>query len=400
MSTHAPLQIIVDSLAADIGRDVAIDDRQIRWLVHSPHDEEPDEARMRSILSRRVSAEALEWAFSFGIEEADGPVRLPANPDIGAEARLCIPLRARDVLLGFMFIVDPEETLDAAQIAQAQEASAAAAHVLYRERRLRELERERERWLLTHLLGDDALDAEDAARALADEGFLDAGRVAVLVIRADEEPARCEIAVGGALDRLRRLVPPRGGVELRLGDHGVFVIALDDAATASPRDLAERLISLADEAMQAESIDVVTRVGVGGAEPLPAASRSYRQARDAATVAQRVARFGRVAAWDELGVYRTLARFPGDLDDDALHPGLVELLRDGAHDQLVETLEAYLDRAGDIKATSEALSLHRATLYYRLQKIEEITGARLKAGEDRLALHLSLRLSRLGRRES
>jgi sugar diacid utilization regulator len=397
VSTHAPLQIIVDSLAADIGRDVAVDDRRIRWLVHSPHEEEPDPARMRSILTRRVSEEALQWAFSFGIEEAEGPVRLPANPDIGAEARVCIPIRTREVLLGFMFIVDPEETLDAAQLLQAEQAAAAAADVLYRERRLRELERERERWLLTHLLGDDAADADDAARALADEGFLDAGRVAVLVIRADAEPARCEIAVGAALDRLRRLVPPRGGLELRQADHGVFVIALDDAAATSPRDLAERLITLADEAMRAEDTKAVTRVGIGGAQPLAAAARSYRQARDAAAVAQRVARFGRVAAWDELGVYRTLARFPDDLDDEALHPGLVALLRDGAHEQLVETLEAYLDRAGDIKATAEALSLHRATLYYRLQRIEEITGARLKVGEDRLALHLGLRLSRLTR---
>jgi sugar diacid utilization regulator len=396
VSSHAPLQIIVDSLAADIERDVAVDDRQIRWLVHSPHEERPDPARLRSILSRRVSEEALQWAFSFGIEDAEGPVRLPANPEIGAEARVCIPLRARDVLLGFMFIVDPDESLGAAQLEQAEEAARAAAQVLYRERRLRELERERERWLLTHLLADDGSDAEEAARALGDEGFLDAGRAAVLVIRADAHPARCEIAIGGALDRLRRHVPPRGGLEMRRADHGVFVIALDDPA-ASPRDTAERLISLADETARAEAIDVVTRVGIGGSQPLPAAQRSYRQARDAVAVAQRVPRFGRVAAWDELGVYRTLARFPTDLDDDALHPGLIALLRDGAHAQLVETLEAYLDRAGDVKATAEALNLHRATLYYRLQRIEEITGARLKVGEDRLALHLGLRLARLTR---
>jgi DNA-binding PucR family transcriptional regulator len=71
------------------------------------------------------------------------------------------------------------------------------------------------------------------------------------------------------------------------------------------------------------------------------------------------------------------------------------MLRDPAHAPLVDTLEAYLDRAGDAKATAEALSLHRATLYYRLNRIEEITGARLKTGEDRLALHLGLRLARL-----
>ena len=395
MSTHAPLQIIVDSLAADIGRDVAVDDRQIRWLVHSPHHEVPDPARMRSILTRRVTDEALAWAFSFGIEEAEGPVRLPANPELGAAARVCIPLRARDVLLGFMFIVDAEETLGAAELAQAEDAANEAAHVMYRERRLRELERERERWLLTHLLRDDGADADEAARALLAEGFLEAGRVAVLAMRADAEPARCEIAIGAALDRLRRLVPPRGGLELRHGDHGVFVTGLDDATAASPRDLAERLLSLADEAVRDEAIEVVTRVGIGGAHPLPAARRSYRQARDAVAVAHRVARFGRVAAWDELGVYRTLVRFPQELDDEALHPGLVLLLADDAHAPLVETLEAYLDRAGDVKATAEALNLHRATLYYRLQRIEEITGTRLKVGEDRLALHLGLRLARL-----
>ena len=37
VSATGPLQTIVDSLAADIRRDVAIDDRRIRWLVHSPH---------------------------------------------------------------------------------------------------------------------------------------------------------------------------------------------------------------------------------------------------------------------------------------------------------------------------------------------------------------------------
>jgi sugar diacid utilization regulator len=391
VSTHAPLQIIVDSLAADIERDVAVDDRQIRWLVHSPHTAEPDPARMRSILTRRISEQALQWARSFGIEEAEGPVRLPANPEIGAEARVCIPLRARGVLLGFMFIVDPDETLGPDQLAQAEEAAREAAQVLYRDRRLRELERERERWLLTHLV--TGTDAGEAARALADEGFLDAERAAVLVVQADAQPARHEIVIGAALDRLRRLVPARGGLELRRGDHGVFVTALDDPAAPSPRELAERLLALVDE----EGADSVTRVGIGGTHALDAAERSYRQARDAIGVAQRVARFGRVAAWDELGVYRTLSRFPDDLDEDALHPGLLALLRDGAHEQLVETLEAYLDRAGDVKATAEALNLHRATLYYRLQRIEEITGARLKVGEDRLALHLGLRLARLSR---
>ena len=137
------------------------------------------------------------------------------------------------------------------------------------------------------------------------------------------------------------------------------------------------------------------RVGVGAPHDLAAARDSYREARDAVAVAERVERFGRIASWDELGAYRTLSRFPLDAADAALHPGLVAMLSDPAHAPLVDTLEAYLDLAGDAKATAEALSLHRATLYYRLNRIEEITGARLKTGDDRLALHLGLRLARL-----
>ena len=108
VTTTGPLQTIVDSLAADIQRDVAIDDRKIRWIVHSPHYGEPDAARLQSILARRVSDEAAEWAFSFGIERAQGPVRLPANERIGARPRLCIPLRSHDVLLGYLLFVDPD----------------------------------------------------------------------------------------------------------------------------------------------------------------------------------------------------------------------------------------------------------------------------------------------------
>ncbi|HZC41282.1 MAG TPA: helix-turn-helix domain-containing protein, partial [Streptosporangiaceae bacterium] len=41
------------------------------------------------------------------------------------------------------------------------------------------------------------------------------------------------------------------------------------------------------------------------------------------------------------------------------------------------------------------LHLHRATLYYRLGKAERLTGADLRDGQDRLALHLGLKLARL-----
>jgi len=70
-------------------------------------------------------------------------------------------------------------------------------------------------------------------------------------------------------------------------------------------------------------------------------------------------------------------------------------LIDSGDEALVRTLEAYLDHAGNVKATAAALSLHRGGLYYRLRRIEELAEVNLHDGEDRLLCHLALRLARL-----
>ncbi|WP_249044703.1 PucR family transcriptional regulator [Crossiella equi] len=59
---------------------------------------------------------------------------------------------------------------------------------------------------------------------------------------------------------------------------------------------------------------------------------------------------------------------------------------------LLETLTAFLDHGGGIQRTTETLHIHRATLYQRLKRIQQITGCDLDSGEDRLMLHLGLKL--------
>jgi DNA-binding PucR family transcriptional regulator len=65
---------------------------------------------------------------------------------------------------------------------------------------------------------------------------------------------------------------------------------------------------------------------------------------------------------------------------ELIHPGLPKLFALQSKESLVQTLEAYLDNGCDTKLTAEALFLHRASLYYRLQRIEAITGTTLKSG--------------------
>ncbi len=98
---------------------------------------------------------------------------------------------------------------------------------------------------------------------------------------------------------------------------------------------------------------------------------------------------GRVVRWDRLGALQLLAPLAGA-------PVPEQLARLLPHPELVATLEAYLDRAGDARAAAAALFIHRTTLYHRLRRIERIAGVDLRDGDDRLLLHMALRLRALG----
>jgi len=100
-----------------------------------------------------------------------------------------------------------------------------------------------------------------------------------------------------------------------------------------------------------------------------------------------------VVRHDDLGPYAVLMQLPESaLDVDALPGPLRSLLAADPSRTLTTTLLTYLDHAGNSPRTAEALHIHRTSLYYRLGRIREITGADLDDGRTRLTLHIGLSL--------
>ena len=131
-------------------------------------------------------------------------------------------------------------------------------------------------------------------------------------------------------------------------------------------------------------------IGVSGArERLEDARDALREAETSAALAEPLGLA--LVRWEELGAYQLLAPLAGA----PLPEPLRRLLDHPDAEPLVATLEAYLDRAGDARAAAAALFVHRTTLYHRLRRIEAITETSLRDGDDRLLLHIGLRLRRL-----
>jgi sugar diacid utilization regulator len=399
----SPLQAIVEALGRRVQRAVAVDDPRMRLQVYSPHFGPIDDTRLESILHREAPPESVKYVLGQGIASAPGPVRIAACRELGLLPRICVPIRCQKILLGYLWLVDAEESLTDAELDIAAEAAEAAGVVMYREQLLNELERGRERELFRDLLSAETSVREHAANALVEgEMFVPKSTVAALVVRAthvDEEPPddHLQIAIGTALEHGVRVLPPRHSIYLARLDHGTL-IASTSGSVARRHGLLDIGRLVHDDLKKTLGDDWRVIVGIGASQDRLADVRgSYNQAMHAVRVAEIAPGFENVVQWSQLGIYGILARLPAhELTAEALHPGLVTLLETEGAEGLLETLECYLDRAGDAKATAAELLIHRTSLYYRLNKIEQIAGVSLSEGGDRLALHLGLKLARLG----
>ncbi|WP_344470020.1 PucR family transcriptional regulator [Nonomuraea monospora] len=374
----ADLQRTVDELAARLGRPALLEDRVQRVVAYSEQSGAMDDVRRDSILRRHTVPEVRQWLRDAGIHEATEPLRTPGAPHLGLLPRVCVPIRHADALLGFLWLIDADPPMTDDGVAEAAATAPGLALALFHESLASGLASHRELEAVTGLL----LGERDAAEQLIEAGaFPQAQPVSVQVARprTAEPDDALRLALEQGLLALRRRLSGHHPLHLVRYDHAVLL-------TAGPP-------APADDLHAAMPVPVVVGIGRPRAA-LAQAAGSYQEARHAAEVVARVPGLGRTAEWARLGVYRMLTRVP----DQELHPGLEGLLADAQYLPLLETLETYLDLAGSAVATSRALRLHRTSLYYRLQRVEELARTDLKDGGERLALHLSLKLARLSGR--
>lgn len=134
-------------------------------------------------------------------------------------------------------------------------------------------------------------------------------------------------------------------------------------------------------------------MGIGDPAPtLEDLPRSYGQAQEALDLRRLLELHRPVVTLRDVAVLRLLGDIGGGEGLQGFLGHTVRSLQqyDGANGtRLVSTLRAYL-RFLSKNRTAQALRIHRQTLNYRLQRIEEITRRDLEDPDDRLALHLGL----------
>jgi PucR C-terminal helix-turn-helix domain len=401
---YGDFQELVDEVSALLGAPATLEDRDFRLISFGVHDSEDDSAvdpvRTRSILTRRSTAEVRAWFERFGIARATGPVRIPAAPSAGViRGRLCLPVRHSGVVYGYVWLLDEAEHSPAQLAAAMAVAERIGDRLAAGARTGNEIARAL-RSLLSAISRAGRDEAEDALRIALGP---DADEPHALVCVGPPGPAGKRLAPGAAplnghgdadddLPGVRTV--PGAAALVRMpgwGRGGTVAVlvrlrsphVLGPARAAATRVLATVAGTGEAGAPAAGVSDSRTTLG-----ELPDA---WREATAAARAARAQPLLGPVAKWSSLGPYRLLTALPADVPPD---PAVAPLLT-AAHHELAHTAEVYLDHAGQAGRTATALAIHRQTLYYRLSRIEQLTGLDLADGESRLLLHMALKAARL-----
>jgi hypothetical protein len=384
------LQHTAEQLARDLGRSVIIDDAGLRPLAITPQTGRLDPSRVEAVLQRGTSVRVRRKLTEYGVFSAREPVSIPGDPQQATLPRLCLPLRADDQLLGFLWLID-EPALTTEQTLRAQAAAAQAAHLLAQ----RAVQATGQFAVLSDL-ADGLLDPrervrQEAATMLAGQAALaGATPYALAVIRpaagratSAQEQGRAAGNLHRAAGNLRLRAAP-GALVLTSPGRGELVAVTTTAALAELRRVVR--------ALPGPPLAVGT---CAGAAELADVHASLGNAQYAAYVAAHVPRFGQAADWAGLGTYAAFQHLYRDPSaPERICPGIGALLdeRAGTYRQ---TMRCYLDCGAQAQRAATQLHIHRTTLYWRLARAAELIPLDLRRGDDRLKLHLALTLADL-----
>jgi hypothetical protein len=386
-------QELVDEISALLGAPATLENRDFELIAFAAYDSEGDfdeasldPVRTRSILTRRSTAAVRKWFEGFGIARATGPVRIPPTPEAGVyRGRICLPVRHRSVVLGYVWLLADEPGPSEAQLSAAMEVAARIGDLLADEAQAgAEVTRELRAVLTAEPGWQQDMAVAELRTALGARGEGPHTMVCVAPWPSadpDDAPSVRTLPAATALCTV-----PWGAT----GQSLALLVRLRAADVPAPAlTAATRLLREADGA---RGDGRRAAAGVAGARHgLGELGTAWLEASAAARAALAEPRLGPVAQWSAIGPYRLLTSLP----PQAAHDPAVRALLSPAHRELAHTAEVFLDCAGQAGRTAAELGIHRQTLYYRLSRVEQLTGLDLDDGEDRLLLHMALKGARL-----
>lgn len=313
---------------------------------------------------------------------------------IGNVGRLVSPIISGDRARGYLSVIGPADHLDLLDKLAVEHGAAACALEMAKAKAISEAKKALRGNFLEGLLAG-TMPRKEIERL---EGRLDHNTNqphAVLTLKWADPPIyslrRLETTLHWVLNN-----HSRAALVHVYGDKHVCIF--QELKHAEDMETANELGRRIEEQVKTEYPDAVLVAGMSGPAPTLAEwPKVYDEALQAMQLGERL-QIKQVVSFSSLGVYQLLVQmeeYPAVRNFTNQVIGPLVAYDEVHNSSLVKTMDAYFEHHGNISQTAESLFIHRNTLLYRLDRIQELTGHDLNQANMRLALHLALKLWQL-----
>lgn len=393
-SRNEGLPELINAMARLTNKAVVIQDKRLRILYSAV---QPllvaywDEIEQ---FFRKLDNLPVEFQDRMRVSEVENPVVLQGLPTPGL-ARLVSPIVTKDIGRGYLSIIGRDSDLDDIDMLVCEHGAAACALEMAKAKAISDTEKRLRGTFLDRLLIGDVSQQEAVRQGERFEHDMTMPHIAIVVAWQGEKTLsmrRLETLVNSviAAQQAEALVWQREKEE------EVLVFHATDGE--HPIDHSLELAQAITAEIQRQFPNNKVAVGLGQpARDISAWRTSYRDAVQALELAMRLQTDAPLYIGD-LGVYQLILSLS---DREKLKAFCEKTL--GAlleydmhqHADLIKTLDAFFSCHGNLSETAKVLIVHRNTLLYRMNRINDIAQIDLERPETRLALHLALTIRKL-----
>ncbi len=385
---------IINAMARLTNKSVAVQDKRLRILYNSVQPQFAAQWDDIEQFLRKVDNLPVELQDRLRVVEIDNPVLLQSLPTPGI-ARLVAPIVTKDIGRGYLSIIGWDNELDDVDTLVAEHGAATCALEMAKAKAVSDTEKRLRGTFLDRLLIGDVSQQEALRQGERFEHDMSQVHIAIVMAWQGDtsfSTRRLETLVNTVVSSQRAdaLVWQREREEEVLIFHATNLKA--------PIDSSLKLARAVSSEIQRQYPSAHIAIGLGQpARDLTGWRASYRDAVQALDLARRLQTDQPLYIGD-LGVYQLILSLSDrekllSFCDKTLGALLEYDMRQ--HADLVKTLEAFFTCHGNLSQTAETLIVHRNTLLYRMNRINEIAEIDLNRPETRLALHLALTVRRL-----
>jgi purine catabolism regulator len=385
---------LINEMARLTNKAVVIQDKRLQILYSSVQPQFVAYWEEVENFLRKVDNLPVDMQDRHRVTEIENPVLMQSLPTPGM-ARLVSPIITKDVGRGYLSIIGRDSDLDDIDSLVAEHGAAACALEMAKAKAISDTEKRLRGTFLDRLLIGDVSQQEALRQGERFEhDMLETHVAVVLAWQGDKTPSlrRLETIINSVVS----IQHAEALVWQRERENEVLVFhATDDK---DPVSASMRLAKLFSGEIQRQYPGAKVALGVGqAAHDISTWRTSYRDAVQALDLAMRLQTDTPLYIGD-LGVYQLILGLSDrekllGFCERTLGPLLDYDMRQ--HADLIKTLEAFFSCHGNLSQTAEMLIVHRNTLLYRMNRINEIAQIDLDRPEIRLALHLALTVRRL-----